>query len=52
MPGMRMRMEMEMKRTGTAALLTLSRSETPSMMLIENSAILGDRGFPFLLSPS
>lgn len=33
-------------------VLTLSRSETPSMMLMENSAILGDRNFPFLLSAS
>lgn len=36
----------------SSVILTLSRSETPSMMLIENSAILGDRSFPFLLSPS
>lgn len=37
---------------GRDIVLTLSRSDTPSMMLIENSAILGDRSFPFLLSPS
>lgn len=37
---------------GVHIALTLSRSETPSMMLMENSAILGDRSFPFLLSAS
>lgn len=40
------------KHTDDVMILTLSRSETPSMMLIENSAILGDRSFPFLLSAS
>lgn len=33
-------------------LLTLNRSETPSVMLIVNSAILGVRNFPFLRSGS
>lgn len=34
------------------ALLTLNLSETPSVMLIVNSAILGVRNFPFLRSGS
>lgn len=44
--------EGDQKHADDVMILTLSRSETPSMMLIENSAILGDRSFPFLLSAS